>query len=134
MNEFCPVCGGFLEKGKKIHPFCMSEAIECAKKIRDYINENHNVKANDLIEDLEIKRELINYLLDEEILTYEETSSVFHKCKNCLCVIIDGDYCDKCQSKLLNDLNGTFGKKKVLTSNIPYESKGKMYTQHLRKK
>ena len=107
----CIICKKpFQMLSKKVCPSCLEEMDAQFIKVRDYLDENPNAGVDKVVEETEVPRSIIMYLIKEgRIIMGGGKAGGNLTCEVCKKPIDEGKICNKCKANLASMIDKTAG-------------------------
>lgn len=102
----CKTCGKIFNylQGPLICPSCKKKLEEKFGDVKEYVRANEGATMSQIAEANEVSIKQIKQWIREERLSFTDNSPIGIECENCGKMIRTGRFCDKCKSKLANNL------------------------------
>lgn len=106
----CKTCGRMFNYlgGIPICPICKKELDDKFDKVKEYVRTNPQSSISQVAEDNDVTVPQIRQWVREERLEFSKDSPVTIECESCGVSIYTGRFCDKCKSKMSNNLTSAF--------------------------
>lgn len=130
----CQECGKiFASAGQKVCPDCRKSEDEKFELVRDYLWDNPNSTISAVSEATEVGEKLIIKFIKDNRLQSEGLEIDYKlNCRRCGKEIAAGVYCDRCRSKMINELSSTSNEE--VKKEKKKKSKKMFISDHLKKK
>lgn len=114
----CKDCGRLFNymSGPRICPECKKKLEDKFQEVKEYIRENPNAGVATVAEENDVSVQQIHQWVREERLIFSADSMVTIGCESCGAPIRTGRFCDKCKSKMINELDNVYKKNTVTLS------------------
>ena len=101
----CNRCDGIFEyRGRIICPTCIRELDEIFVEVRNYIYEHSNATLDEIIDNTSAEeKEVIGWLQEGRLIMSADAPPML-KCDCCGVPIREGRFCDRCMTKLRNEI------------------------------
>lgn len=106
----CRMCGRMFNylSGKPICEGCKADLEKKFQEVKDFVRMNGDAPVNKVAEECEVSVKQIKQWIREERLMLSEEAGFFLECENCGAAVRTGRFCEKCKSKLQNELQRAY--------------------------
>ncbi len=120
----CKLCNRIFNSvtGTNICPACTKELDSKFQEVKDFVRENPGSTVYDVVLNCEVDEHIVRQWIRDERLEFVQNSNSGIICRLCGKPIPTGEYCGKCKTEMLRDLQNA-GKKGTAVAKI--ENKGR---------
>lgn len=93
-------------------PNCIKKIEEKFSEVKEYIEEHKDATMVEISEACDVSTRQIEKWIREERLCFSPDSTIGIECEMCGATIKSGRYCEKCKSKISNELGGIYKNRK----------------------
>ncbi len=122
----CRSCGSLFNYigGEPICASCKKKMEDVFLQVREYLDEHPNATINEVSEEVSVSVKQIKQWIREERLTLSDATDAGITCLVCGVQIKSGRYCDRCKTKMQNDLASVTDKPRAQEPAHKRESNG----------
>lgn len=108
----CKGCGRLFNviSNEKLCPACRKQLDDKFQQVKQYLEEHHNASVNEVAEMNEVSVKQIKQWIREERLVLSESTVDGITCEQCGKPIVTGRFCEKCKSKIANNLSSALNR------------------------
>lgn len=105
----CKMCGKlFTYVRSPFCPNCTEELEEKFKQVKNYLQENPCAGIEEVSEENDVSKQIIQHWIREERLGFSEDSPVSFGCEKCGTPIRTGRFCKKCKGEMKKELQKVY--------------------------
>ena len=106
----CRGCGRLFNylQGQQLCPACMADLEDKFQEVKEFLRDNPKAPLNVISEKNDVSVKQIKQWVREERLTFTEESQITLECEACGGKVLTGRFCDKCRTRLQNELSSAY--------------------------